>query len=785
MSRESRLTTHSSHDASTKSRTDKSPRERSASWDRNKQPSNSKSLSEAKEDLIRTKESDEIDMAKTSLRHRLKSLGTSMNKILSEAEISELEEGVRRLTLDTVTDTSVKRKHQNDDDIDEDANLGAVGPIPQSRDSPPRKAMTPDPNETLPFLPRVSEAVYEDEGSDIDEDPERYHDDANIDDDDVILRQVWGISGKQIETLKAQIDEKNNTINGLRRTIDRKTRDYEQTSLEQEEALLNKDEEIRKLTELNNSLTYSLSTMTRECEDMRQACHMLEEKLTVEETDRNEIDRGNKTKIAQLERELREMTQLRDFAETELDRKVKEGMLDSSRLKITIATLKDEINKAAEATEEIETRFKTKLNTMKDALTQAVTENETLKVEYRDMRARVNKFKRGCLAGAADMKRSASQLNLSQGGDVMMLGDNTDDDEKGDEIPKLTTKESLQLLSQVKWPKPEIFYNQLDTYINALDEHIESTRQRGLSDKDIAQHLHNDLIASSLAANYSSHSRQVDKTTTKGILDALRSCNRLSMLTDNHTKFGELEPGKNENRPSYMVRLNNAYVDYNLGDKSDSNLWEKQKNRAVRDQFFKGAKIPEHIRYMLATCLDLDEIVLCVETELRKMRNEPQQQRAPIPRQPRPAPRQFQQEQQFAPIGQTHQQNRFPGQNSVQQQGRNYTTSGNWPQQPRGPVRPPYQQQQRQQQPQQQHQQQQRTSPQTTQSRSPQQQRGFQSQNSAFQQRQSLNPNAPPYSRNSETNHAQINALMDEVRANVQRHAMTNDHGDESRESEQ
>ena len=254
------------------------------------------------------------------------------------------------------------------------------------------------------------------------------------------------------------------------------------------------------------------------------------------------------------------------------------------------------------------------------------------------------------------------------------------------------------------------------------------------------------------------------------------------MLKDNHTKFGDLEPGKNENRPSYVVRLNNAYVDHNLGDKSDPILWEKQKNRAVRDQFFKGAKIPEHIRNMLATCLDLDEIVLCVETELRKTRNEPQ--RAPFPQQPKTAPRQFQQERQFAPIGQTQQQNRFPGQNLVQQQGRNYSTSGNWSQQPRGPIRPPYQQQQQQrQQPLQQ--QQQRTSPQTTQPRSPQQQRGIQSQNSAFQQRQSLNPNAPPYSRNSETNHAQINALMDEVRNNVQRHALTNDHGNEGRESEQ
>ena len=400
------------------------------------------------------------------------------------------------------------------------------------------------------------------------------------------------------------------------------------------------------------------------------------------------------------------------------------------------------------------------------------------------MKTRLNRFKRGSVTGVADMKRSASQLSLNTVPDVMMLDDTTVGGHEDEvEPPKLSTKESLQLLSQVKWPRPEVFH-QADAFIHAIEEQIKLTRERGLKDKDIANHLHNDLIASSLASNYSSHSRQVNKATTSGILTALKACNRIQSLKDNSAKFADLEPGKKEDRPAYVARLNNAYKDYNLGDKSDPFMWEKQKNRAVREQFFKGAKIPEKIRNMLATCLDLDEIVLCVETEMKKIRDEQQlqqqqlqqqqqQQRPAFNRPPKQAPRAIQQEQAYLPNTHMQQSYRSTGQGNVQERGdmqhrRSFSNSGGW-QQPRAPFRP-VAQQQRQQQPMQQ----QRLSPQTTQRRSPQQQpmqRSMQQQqNSAFQPRQPLL--ATP---GTVTDQAQINALVDAVRENVQRQASRND----------
>ena len=69
--------------------------------------------------------------------------------------------------------------------------------------------------------------------------------------------------------------------------------------------------------------------------------------------------------------------------------------------------------------------------------------------------------------------------------------------------------------------------------------------------------------------------------------------------------------------------MKNAYIDYGLGDRGDLVAWEKQKNRAVREQFLKSAKVPQKVRNMLMTCLDLDEVVLCVENEMKKFRDEP------------------------------------------------------------------------------------------------------------------------------------------------------------------
>ena len=787
MSRDSRLTTHASLDANTDSRDsqrdsqrdsnrdgqrerqrDRNERGRSASWDRSQRPRSDLSLSEAKEEWRKNSGSNESEV---TMGQRLRDLGTKVRKLVKETDTTQIEEGIRRLSIDS--DKSVKRKHSNDDDEDFDENLGAAAPRMSRDHTSPKRLITPDREveDSLPILPRVSEGVYEDEGSDIDEDVDRYHDDANVNDDDALLRQIRGIQGKQVEYLKAQIEEKNNQIIGLRRTLERNNRDHEQLMAEQEEALLARDEEIRQLTETAMALNRSLATMSRDCESMRETCSALEDKLSKEEEERAEEDKSNKLKIRRLEKDVREAQQARDYAEAELDRKSKESMLDSNKLKMTITKLKDECMKAAESTEELESQLKTKLDEVKERLARKIQENEGLQDECRNMKTRLNRFKKGSVAGVVDMKRSASQLSLNTGPDIMVLSDDNDDEVEVERPPKLTTKESLQLLSQVKWPRPEIFC-QTDAYIRAIEEHIEMTRERGLKDKDIANHLHNDLIASSLASNYSSHCRQVNKATTKGILTALKACNRIDSLRDNSAKFGSLDQGKREDRPAYVVRLDNAYRDYNLGDKSDPVMYEKQKNRAVREQFFKGAKIPEKIRNMLATCLDLDEIVLCVEAEMKKLHDEQQQQRPAFNRQPRQAPRTIPQERAYSPNAQVQQPYRNSGQSNLHQRGsdvqqkRSYNNSGSWQQQPRGPYRP-VAQYQRQQQPTQQ----QRLSPQTTQRRSPPRQqpmqRSAQQHNSAFQQRQPLLATPP---QATGIDHGQVNALMDAVRDNVQRH---------------
>ena len=337
--------------------------------------------------------------------------------------------------------------------------LPVAAPSLLSRDpNPPEKIPVCDEVQVLPF---VSEGIRGNEGSNTKETTDRCHDNTNITDDKCLLKQICEGSKTKVKSLEAQIHENKNVIDELRQTIEQNRRDHEEKMAEQKEVLMNKDSDMRNLTHLNTSLNQSLTALSRACKDMRQAFLLLGDQIREEKEEQANVEKKDKMKINKLEKELRETKELCDRTKTALDKMTKESILETNMLKTTISELRD-MSKFEDSAHLLETNYKATISKLRDELSKQTLDNENLQVHCPDMRARMNKFKRNAGTKMANVTRRLSPQSQTSDQNVFFLDEQTadvdEDDVKDESLHELTIRESTLLLSQVKWPQPEIFH---------------------------------------------------------------------------------------------------------------------------------------------------------------------------------------------------------------------------------------------------------------------------------------------------------------------------------------
>ena len=274
------------------------------------------------------------------------------------------------------------------------------------------------------------------------------------------------------------------------------------------------------------------------------------------------------------------------------------------------------------------------IQALEKALSSAIDENMKLK---RKLETEISKQKSETLKKSKKNgeihKNSRQNLNLSEqtpstpnfgpsfssNNCMMILGesqqnvDNCSSDGKQHLAHGPTKTEMYKLLKSAKWPKPEIFHTH-DEFVVAIRTQIDNIRRQGVNDNEIAFHLNNELIASSLGPSYATHSRGMDVTSLNGVLKALIGCDQMSNLLTKNEKWERIRQAPNEDLYSVMRRLESAYEDYQIGDLRD----KRARLRIIREQFCHAASLPAHISNNLRHCQDLQDMVFIAIEDLRK-----------------------------------------------------------------------------------------------------------------------------------------------------------------------
>ena len=248
-----------------------------------------------------------------------------------------------------------------------------------------------------------------------------------------------------------------------------------------------------------------------------------------------------------------------------------------------------------------------------------------------------------------------------------MIGDEVYQSSPGTDPPQptaLSKNDMIRRLKHTKYPKVSVFYS-FDGYFDALKSHVEALQRQGIDDTEIAIHLNAELLSSELGPSYAPYSRKMGTISLDGVFTAVKSCDKESSLLTGSEKFHGIMQGPIENRFSLMKRLENAFLDYQIGDPSD----HKAMLRIVRKQFCIAASLPPQVVDNVRHCQDLDDVVICANEDMARIELE-QRQNAIIPvasdqRQSRPSypashEQQVPQQQQL----QHHLQQRMPQSNS-------------------------------------------------------------------------------------------------------------------------
>ena len=239
--------------------------------------------------------------------------------------------------------------------------------------------------------------------------------------------------------------------------------------------------------------------------------------------------------------------------------------------------------------------------------------------------------------------------------------------------PTLNRMERMKALSFVRWPKFDVFGTEkIDEFIRQIESHISIVHSQGIELDEIAMNLHSELISSSLCDKYSTHATGKDVYSIDGVLDALRACDTISRLLNNHERFVKTLPGLNDDEASYMTRVACNHDTLKIGQPDGS-----KRIRTIIQQFSDGLNLPKHIANMVRYCQTLDDAVATTMEELNRMKKQnPAQQQHNGYNHMQQQPRQQQQQQQtlhffnkrFNPQQQQQQQQR-PQQQQYSRQG--------------------------------------------------------------------------------------------------------------------
>ena len=204
-----------------------------------------------------------------------------------------------------------------------------------------------------------------------------------------------------------------------------------------------------------------------------------------------------------------------------------------------------------------------------------------------------------------------------------MLGDEAYQSSPSADQPRpttLTRDAMIKRLKHTKYPRRSVFYS-FDGYVDALRSHVEALQKQGIDDTEIAIHLNAELLSSELGPSYAPYSRKMEPISLDGVFAAVKSCDKESSLLTGSEKFHGIMQGPNESRFSLMKRLENAFVDYQMGDPSDY----KAMLRIVRKQFCIAASLPPQVVDNVRHCQDLDDVVICANEDMASIELEQRQ----------------------------------------------------------------------------------------------------------------------------------------------------------------
>ena len=196
----------------------------------------------------------------------------------------------------------------------------------------------------------------------------------------------------------------------------------------------------------------------------------------------------------------------------------------------------------------------------------------------------------------------------------------SDDGDVPAKIASLSKDEMRKRLKITKYPQISVFHS-FDSYVSALVSHIDTLQNQGVDDYEIAIHLNDDLMAGVLGPGYAVHSRKMESISLDGVLEAVKACDKESSLLTGSEKFHAIVQGQGESRFSLMKRIENAFLDYQIGDPSD----HRAKLRIIKKQFCIAASLPQQVIDNVRHCQDLDDVVICANEDLAKMETEQKQ----------------------------------------------------------------------------------------------------------------------------------------------------------------
>ena len=256
------------------------------------------------------------------------------------------------------------------------------------------------------------------------------------------------------------------------------------------------------------------------------------------------------------------------------------------------------------------------------------------------------------------------------------------------------TKETLsKTIERHKWPNRNHF-SSFDEYLKVLKSMTDRLLRKGYPDDLVADALDNHIMTTTLAEKYSG--TQKDTTTIQGVLGGLAETDLIYQNTTPEERFDNVKKRKDEDHASYMSRLKTLYKEIARPDPDDSETEKERKLRIeirkIKQQFYKGAEIPEDISRNLRTCNDLTQIAMIVEEDMEKRKTRTQygpdtRQRYPYQHygpnqpqnQPRPyQPRPYQQNDQRARNGYGYTNTRYQYQNYQNYQRQPYQPRGQW-----------------------------------------------------------------------------------------------------------